>query len=167
MWLSDSDTKNPCQTNGTVEVMVWTDYSARALLPDSMIVGTATVPFAANGILHPGFDAWTIYADNVYQGGRTAPWGGAVWLVINHTDALRNGTITVDLSMALAAVDQLLQHNYSWSSLEGNYWLDTIAFGMEFGLDSGDPYGAGPTNFSLTVRSFCLDLKTTVSKAAC
>jgi hypothetical protein len=147
--------------------MVWTDYNERALLPGSMIVGTATVPFAVNGTVHPGYDAWSIYADNVYQGGRTAPWGGTVWLVLNRTDTLNGGTMTVDLSAALAAVGQLLQKNYAWSSFEDNYWLDTISFGMEFGPDSGDPYGAGSTNFLLTLTSYCLDVKTTVAKASC
>src|SRR5271165_3271025 len=36
LWLNRSNTKRPCRTQGTVEVMVWTDYDERAQLPGSM-----------------------------------------------------------------------------------------------------------------------------------
>jgi hypothetical protein len=167
MWLNASDTKTPCRTNGTLEVMVWTDYDARSLLPDGMKVGTATVPFAVNGVGNPGSQTWTVYANNVYEKGRTAPWGGTVWLVLDPAHVVKKGAVTVDLSSALTAVGTLLQNNYGWSNFDSSYWLDTIAFGIEFGPENGNPYGAGPTDFSLNLTSYCLEVRTTVSAAAC
>ena len=49
MWLNKSDTATPCKTDGTLEVMVWTDYSPSATLPESMRAGVATIPFKVNG----------------------------------------------------------------------------------------------------------------------
>ena len=61
--------------------MVWTDYDARALLPASLQVGTATIPYAVDGMARPGTQTWSIYASNIDRDGRTAPWGGTLWLV--------------------------------------------------------------------------------------
>ena len=84
--------------------MVWTDYDRRALLPGSMEVGTASVPLAVDGAVKSGHQAWSVYVSNVYQGGRTAAWGGAVWLVLNRADVVSRGTVSVDLSSVLSAV---------------------------------------------------------------
>ena len=167
IWLSSSDTKTPCKGNGTVEVMVWTDYDARALLPDGMRAGTATVPFAVNGAVKSGSQAWSLYATNIYQAGATAPWGGTVWVVLNPADVVRQGTVTVDLSSALAAVGSLLQKNYGWSAFKDDHWLDTISFGMEFGPENADPYGSGSSYFLWKLTSECLEAGATVAKAAC
>ncbi len=165
LWLNASGTKTPCKTDGTLEVMVWTDYDAQSLLPDSLKVGTTTVPFAVNGTADPGNQAWSVYVNNVFQGGHTQPWGGTVWLVLDSAHTVKDGTATVNLSAALNAVGTLLEHNYGWSNFASNYWLDTIAFGTEFGPESGDPYGDGPTTFSLNLTSYCLEPGTTVSAA--
>ena len=167
MWLSTSGTKTPCQTNGTVEIMVWTDYDAKALLPAGMKVGDASVPFAVNGTTDPGDQAWSVYASNVFPGGRTAPWGGTVWLVLNPTRIVSQGKVSVDLSAALGSVGTLLHDNYGWRPFASTYWLDTIAFGMEFGPPSGDAYDAGAARFSLNLTSYCLGVQTQVSKPAC
>jgi len=167
MWLDNSDTKTPCRNNGTLEVMVWTAYDAKALLPDGMHVGDATIPFAVDGHADPGKEAWSMYASNVYQGGQTAPWGGTVWVVLNQAAVIDQGTVSVDLSAALAAVGSLLQQNYGWRNFNDTYWLDTIPFGIEFGPESADAYGAGSTNFSMNLSAFCLDPGTTVSKVSC
>lgn len=167
LWLNPSDTKTPCKTDGTLEVMVWTDYDARSLLPDGLKVGTATVPFAVNGDANPGKQAWSVYVGGVHERGHTVPWGGTVWLVLDAEHRVRKGAVTVDLSSALTAVGALLRNNYRWSNFASNYWLDTITFGAEFGPENGDPYGAGPTDFSLNIESYCVELRTTVSAAAC
>jgi hypothetical protein len=167
MWLNPSGTKTPCRSDGTIEVMVWTDYGDRALLPRSLQVGTTSVPFAVNGAVDPGDQAWTVYANNVFGNGHTVPWGGTVWLVLDVGRVVKKGTVTVDLGAALNAAGTLLQNNYGWADFANNYWLDTISFGMEFGPDNGDPYGAGPANFSLSLSSYCLETRTTVSAAAC
>jgi hypothetical protein len=167
MWLSKSGSKTPCTTDGTVEVMVWTDYDAEALLPATMQVGTASVPYAVNGVAHTGQDAWSIYASNIFPQGRTQPWGGTVWLVLNPADVVKDGTVSVDLTSALAGVGTLLQNDYGWTDFRDNYWLDTIPFGLEFGPQAQDSYGRGPANFSLNLSSYCLALGTTVAKAAC
>jgi hypothetical protein len=167
MWLNASDTKAPCKTDGTLEVMVWTDYDAASLLPDAMKVGTVTIPFAANGKVQSGNDAWSVYVSNVFQGGHTQPWGGTVWLVLDTAHRVGKGTVRVDLSAALGAVGTLLEQNYGWNDFRNSYWLDTIAFGTEFGPESGDPYGDGPTTFSLNLTSYCLEPGTTVATAEC
>jgi hypothetical protein len=167
LWLSPSGTKTPCQTDGTIEVMVWTDYGDRSLLPDSLKVGTATVPFAANGQADSGENAWTVYANNVYPDGHTVPWGGTIWLVLDAARTVRDGSATVDLSAALGAVGALLENNYGWKNFASSHWLDTIAFGTEFGPQSGDPYGSGPTPFTLSLTSYCLEAGTTVAAATC
>jgi hypothetical protein len=167
LWLNPSDTKVPCKRDGTLEVMVWTDYNAQSLLPASMKVGTASIPFAVDGAADAGTRAWSVYVNNVYAKGRTVPWGGTVWLVLDAAHAVKQGAVRVDLSTALAAVGGLLQNNYQWSAFADSYWLDTIAFGMEFGPQNGDPYGAGPTQFSLNLTSYCLEVRTTVAAAAC
>ena len=167
IWLNASDTKAPCRKSGTLEVMVWTDYDARSLLPDSLKVGTATVPFAINGVAEPGNQAWSVYVNNVFREGRTQPWGGTVWLVPDAAHTVGKGTVSVDLSSALAEVGALLQNNYGWRDFASNYWLDTIAFGMEFGPENADPYGAGPTDFSMDLSSYCFVVRSTVAAAAC
>jgi hypothetical protein len=167
MWLNASGTKTPCRTDGTVEVMVWTDYNARALLPDGVKVGTTSVPFATNGASDPGNQAWSVYVNNVFAKGHTVPWGGTVWLVLDRSHTLRQGTVSVDLGAALNAVGTLLQNNYGWTDFAGKYWLDTVSFGMEYGPENADPYGSGPVDFSLNLSSYCLQAKTTVSAARC
>jgi hypothetical protein len=167
LWLSASDTPAPCRSDGTLEVMVWTDYDTEALLPDGMKVGVASIPFAVNGAADPGKGAWSVYASNVFHGGQTEPWGGTVWLVLNQARIVGDGAVSVDLSVALAAVGTLLQNAYGWTDFAKNYWLDTIPFGAEFGPAGGNPYGTGPTQFSLSLSSYCLTAGTTVSKAAC
>jgi hypothetical protein len=167
MWLSASDTKTPCQSDGTLEVMVWTDYNAKALLPDSLKVGTANIPFAVNGAFKSGDQAWSVYVNNVYGQGHTVPWGGTVWLVLNDANKTSRGTVKVDLSAALTTVGTLLEHNYGWTSFASSYWLDTIAFGMEFGPADADPYGSGPTKFSLDLSKYCLQVGSTAADATC
>jgi len=167
LWLHNSDTKRPCRTNGTVEIMVWTDYDQRALLPDSMRVGTASIPFAIDRVVKSGKQAWSIYASNVFQRGRTAPWGGSVWFVLNEADLVSNGSFSVDLSSVLSAVSALLQNNYGWSDFRKRYWLDTIPFGMEFGPQDGALTGAGSSYFSMKLSSYCLEAGTTLSASVC
>jgi glycosyl hydrolase family 12 len=167
LWLNASDTKAPCKSAGTLEVMVWTDYDAASLLPEAMKVGTVTIPFAANGSVESGNDAWSVYVSNVFQGGQTQPWGGTVWLVLDDAHRVSKGTVRVDLSSALGAVGTLLEQNYGWSDFRNNYWLDTIAFGMEYGPANADPYGDGPTRFSLDLRSYCLGVGVTLAADSC
>jgi Glycosyl hydrolase family 12 len=167
MWLNPSSTRTPCRTSGTIEVMVWTGYDDRALLPASLQIATASSPFEIDGTDHSGAGAWSVYANNVYRDDQTAPWGGTFWFVLNKNDAVDRGTVNVDLSSVLAAVGNLLQHDYGWTGFERSYWLDTIPFGMEFGPSSGALTGEGSSRFSLRVESFCLDTDSTVSTAAC
>lgn len=167
MWLNKSDTRRPCRTNGTVEVMVWTDYDSRALLPPSMQVGTATIPFAVDGAINGGSSDWAVYASDIYGGGKTAPWGGTVWYVLNPSSEVSNGTVSVDLSAVLTSLGTLLDENYGWHDFGHNYFLDTIPFGMEFGPESGTLTGEGATDFSLRLSSYCLDVATVLSKATC
>ena len=167
LWLNNSGTKRPCRTNGTLEVMVWTDYDQRALLPGSMQVATLSIPYALNGVVKAGKQAWSVYVSDVYQKDRTVPWGGAVWLVLDGADVISHGTVSIDLSAVLSAVGSLLQNNYGWTAFRHHYWLDTIPFGIEFGPESGSLYGADSSYFSLKLSSYCLEVGTTLSQAAC
>ena len=98
LWLNRSATKRPCRTNGTLEVMVWTDYDQRALLPGSMEIAPASIPFVTHGVVNVGKQAWSVFTSNVFPGGRTAPWGGTIWLVLNPAEVVNTGTVSVDLS---------------------------------------------------------------------
>jgi len=167
LWLNNSDTKTPCKGDGTVEVLVWTAYDEQALLPGSLKVGTASLPFKVNGIVDPGQHAWSIYVSNVYGDGHTEPWGGTVWFVLDEGHIVEKGTVSVDLSSVLSKVGTLLQDNYGWRSFSTHHWLDTIPFGMEFGPESGALFGAGASHFSLHMSSYCLSVGTTLLQANC
>jgi hypothetical protein len=167
LWLHATGTKQPCRSEGTLEIMVWTDYDQRALLPASMQVGTASIAFAVDGVARPGTQAWSVYASNVDAGGRTAPWGGTLWFVPNRADVVGRGRVSVDLSAVLSAAGHLLHDNYGWPELRRHYWLDTAAFGVEFGPASGNPLDSGPTHFSVEISAYCLDVRSTVRNAAC
>lgn len=84
--------------------MVWTDYDKRALLPASEQSGAATVPFKVIGVLHAGDHDWSVYIDNVFQGGHTQPWGGTLRFVLHKPDLVSRGTISVDLRSQYGAV---------------------------------------------------------------
>ena len=165
MWLNPSNTKNPCRIDGTLEVMVWTRYDAQALVPDSLKIGTMTMPYSINGTTYPGTQAWSVYANNVFHDNHTQPWGGVVWLVIDAAHSIDRGNVKVDLAQALSQVATLLQSRYGWTNVRSTYWLDTIQFGVEFGLPNANVYGSGPTPFSLDLTSYCLHLDTTVAAA--
>jgi hypothetical protein len=167
LWLNPSGTKTPCKVDGTLEVMVWTDYDAASLLPDALKVATVNIPYAVKGRSRSGDGAWSVYVSNVFRDGHTQPWGGTVWLVLDGAHRVSDGTVRVDLSSALGAVGTLLEQNYGWSDFRNRYWLDTIAFGMEYGPADADPYGAGPTRFSLDLRSYCLGVGVTLDADSC
>ena len=167
IWLQPTGTKQPCISQGTLEIMVWTDYNPRALLPASLQVGTASIPLAVDGALRPATRPWSIYASNIQKDGRTAPWGGTLWFVPDQADVARHGRVSVDLSAVFWAAEHLLQENYGWPKLGQRYWLDTASFGVEFGPPSGDPLDPGPTSFSTEISAYCLDVRSTVLDAAC
>jgi hypothetical protein len=167
MWLNPSSTKTPCHTDGTLEVMVWTGYDQRALLPGSMEAETATVPFAIDGTGHPGTNAWSVFTSNIFSDGQTAPWGGTIWFVLDQADARGTGTVSVDLSAVFSAVGTLLTERYAWPDFAGNYWLETVPFGIEFGPASGSSAGTGPSDFSLRISSYCLAVRPVPASATC
>jgi hypothetical protein len=167
LWLNRTGTKQPCRSEGTLEIMVWTDYDARALLPASMQVGTANIPFAVDRVARPGTRAWSVYGSNVDRDGRTAPWGGTLWFVLDRADTVGHGLVSVDLSAVLSAADLLLHDNYGWPELWGHYWLDTASFGVEFGPASGNTLDSGPSRFSAQVSAYCLDARSALPHATC
>jgi hypothetical protein len=167
MWLNPTGTKRPCRSDGTLEIMVWTDYDGRALLPASLKVGTATIPLAVDGVARPAAREWSIYASNIAREGRTAPWGGTLWFVPDRADVAGHGRVSVDLSAVLWAAQLLLQDSYGWPDLGQHYWLDTASFGVEFGPPSGNTTDSGPSHFSAEISAYCLDVRSTVLDAAC
>ena len=167
LWLNQTGTKRPCMSDGTLEIMVWTDYDEQALLPSAMQVETATIPFAVGRVQHSGAHEWSVYASDIYQRGKTAPWGGTLWFVPDRADVVGHGRVSVDLSAVLVVAGQLLRDNYRWPDLSRHYWLDTAPFGVEFGPASGDPADSGPSRFSVRISSYCLDVRTTLPDATC
>ena len=165
LWLHPTGTKRPCLSQGTLEILVWTDYNARALLPPSMQVGTATIPSAVDGVARSRAQTWSVYASNIFGDGRTAPWGGTLWFVPGKADVVRHGRVSIDLSAVLSAAKLLLHHNYGWPQLGQRYWLDTASFGVEFGPASGAPMDSGPSRFSTRISGYCLDVRTTLLDA--
>jgi hypothetical protein len=167
LWLHPTGTKRPCMSDGTLEIMVWTDYDEKALLPPSLKVGTAGVPFAVDGVQRPGSHAWSIYASNIYGGGKTAPWGGTLWFVPGRADVVGHGQVSLDLTAVISAAGHLLRDDYGWPDLSRHYWLDSAPFGLEFGPASGNPMDAGPSKFWLRITAYCLDVGSRLSAAAC
>jgi len=167
LWLHQTGTSRPCMSDGTLEIMVWTDYDEQALLPSSLQVGTASIPFAVGRVTHPGAHAWSVYASNIYRRGKTAPWGGTLWFVPDRADAVGSGRVSVDLSAVLSAAGQLLRDSYDWPDLARHYWLDSAPFGVEFGPASGNPMDSGPSRFSVRISAYCLDVRTTLPDATC
>lgn len=167
LWLHPTGTRQPCRSGGTLEIMVWTAYDQAALLPASMQVGTASIPFAVNGVARPGTQAWTVYASNVDEDGRTAPWGGTLWFIASPADIVGHGRVSVDLSAVLSAAGLLLHDNYGWPQLAPHYWLDTAAFGVEYGPASSNPMDSGPSRFSAQISAYCLDPSSTLPNATC
>jgi len=166
MWLNPSGTQRPCRGQGTVEVMVWTDYDRQALLP-STPVASSSIPYAVGGVAHDGAKAWSTYVLNVHRSGRTSPYGGTVFLVLNAGDVVQAGTVSVDVTKVLSAVGTLLQQDYGWSDFASHYWLDTIPFGMEVGPANAQPWGDGSTDFTLRLASYCFGLNATVTHPKC
>jgi len=167
LWLHQTGTKRPCMSDGSLEIMVWTDYDERALLPTSLQVGTASIPFAVDRVSRSGTHAWSVYASNIYRGGRTAPWGGTLWFVPDRASLVGHGQVSVDLSAVLSAAGLLLHRNYGWPDLGTHYWLDTAPFGLEFGPAGGDPVDSGPSRFSVRISAYCLDVRSTLPDATC
>ncbi|HEY2304676.1 MAG TPA: hypothetical protein VGI05_02225 [Streptosporangiaceae bacterium] len=167
LWLHPTGTKRPCRSEGTLEIMVWTDYDAQALLPAAMQVGTANIPYAADRVARRGTQAWSVYASNIYTNGRTVPWGGTLWFVLNRADIVGHGVVSVDLHAVLSAASLLLQHNYGWPQLGRHYWLDTVPFGVEFGPAGGNSMGSGPARFSVRIFAYCVDVRRTLPQATC
>jgi Glycosyl hydrolase family 12 len=167
LWLHPTGTRRPCLSQGTLEILVWTDYNARALLPGSLEAGTANIPSAVDGVARPASPPWSVYASNIYRDGRTAPWGGTLWFVPPVADVVGHGRVNVDLSAVFSAAALLLHDNYGWAELTQHYWLDTASFGVEYGPASGNPTDSGPSHFSAQISAYCLDLRTTVQDAAC
>jgi Glycosyl hydrolase family 12 len=167
LWLHPTGTRRPCMSDGTLEIMVWTDYDERAVLPPSLQVGTANIPLAHDGVAMPRVHAWSIYASNIYRGGQTAAWGGTLWFVPDRADVVGHGRVSVDLTAVLSAAGHLLRDDYGWPDLSRHYWLDSAPFGVEFGPASGNPMDSGPSQFSLQISAYCLDVRTTLSAATC
>ena len=130
--------------------MVWTDYDAASLLPDAMKVGTATIPFAVErprqarersvvGIRQQRLPERTYGA--MGRHGLARPRFGA--------RRQKGRGARRPQRCARRRRHVCSEQNYGWRDFESNYWLDTIAFGMEFGPENADPYGDGPTHFSL------------------
>ncbi len=167
LWLNPTGTKRPCRSKGTLEILVWNDYDARALLPATMQVGLTRVPFATEQGAPRGTQPWSIYASNIDRDGRTAPWGGTLWFVPDQADIVGDGRVSVDLSAVFSAAEVLLHDNYGWPELEQHYWLDTASYGVEFGPASGNPIDSGPSRFSARITAYCLDAGSTLLDAGC
>jgi hypothetical protein len=167
LWLHPTGTKRPCRTAGTLEVVVMTDYGPRALPPASLLVGTARIPVAVGKAARPGAQPWSIYATNIGRDGWTAAWGGTLWFVPGRADVVHQGRVRVDLSAVLAAAARLLRDTYGWADPARHYWLDTAAFGIEFGPPSGNPLDAGPSQFSARISAYCLAVGSTLLDATC
>jgi hypothetical protein len=166
LWLHPSGTKQPCRTSGTLEIVIMTDYAPRALPPDSLRVGTAEIPFAVGRTSRSGAQ-WSVYASNIGRDGATAAWGGTLWFVPGSADIVHRGRVRVDLSAVFSATGRVLHDTFGWRGLAQHYWLDTAAFGIEYGPSSGKPLDAGPTDFSARISAYCLAVRTTLREASC
>jgi len=128
MWLNTTDTKTPCQTDGTVEIMVWTDYDERALLPANEKVESANRPLQSERRPPLWKSGLVGLREQRLPRGHTEPWGGTVWVVLNRPDIVRRGSVSVNLSAVFSDVGSVLQKHYAWNNFRTTYWLDTIPF---------------------------------------
>jgi hypothetical protein len=104
---------------------------------------------------------------NVYADGKTAPWGGTVWFVLDSGSRVQSGTVSVDLHVVLARTAALLGEDYGWRNFTSRYYLDSVPFGIEFGPADASLYGAGAARFTLRVSRFCLVAGATLSDGGC
>lgn len=167
LWLHPTGTMQPCRSKGTLEILVWTDYNDRALLPSGLQVGTATIPFATGRVARPHSQTWSVYASNIGRGGETAAWGGTLWFVPDREETVGQGRVSVDLSAVLSEAERVLHDTYGWPDPARHYWLDTASFGVEFGPSSGNPTDSGPSRFSVRISAYCLDARSTLLNAPC
>ena len=169
LWLHPTDTRRPCNSEGTLEIMVWTDYDARALLPAGMQVGTATIPSAVNGVARGNTQAWSIYASNIDRNGRTAPWGGTLWFVPDQADVVGHGRVSVDLSTVLLARPGVLLHDdYGWPELGRATTGSTRRVRRR--VRPGERrtrWTQGRSRFSAQISAYCLDPGSTLDRAPC
>ena len=159
MWLNPTGTKRPCRSEGTLEILIMTDYDTRALLPAEMKVGTTNIPAEVGRAGRPGREPWTVYAANIGRDGHTAPWGGTLWFVPGRDDVVHRGRVSVDIGAALSEASRLLHDQYGWPEPVRHYWLDTVSFGVEFGPASGNPLDTGSSHFSVRLSAYCLDAR--------
>ena len=75
--------------------------------------------------------------------------------------------MSVDLSAVLSVAGRIVHDVYGWPDLGAHYWLDTAPFGVEFGPASGKPMDSGPSQFSVRISAYCLDVRSTLQHAAC
>ena len=87
--------------------------------------------------------------------------------MLNAGDVVPAGTVSVDVTKALSVVGSLLERDYGWSDFASHYWLDTIPFGMEVGPANAQPWGNGPTDFTLRLASYCFGLERDVAHPKC
>ena len=124
-------------------------------------------PLRRGRVAKTGTNAWSTYVLNVHRSGRTSPYGGTIFLVLNAGDVVPAGTVSVDVTKALSAVGSLLEKDYGWNDFASHYWLDTIPFGMEVGPTNAQPWGNGSTDFTLRLASYCFGLNATVAHPKC
>ena len=81
LWLHEDGHQAAVPDSGTLEIMVWTGYDARALLPPSLQVGAGRHPLAVDGVRPPGH-AGVVRLRQQHRPGRPdGPWGGSLWFV--------------------------------------------------------------------------------------
>jgi hypothetical protein len=167
LWLQPDATAQPCRTRGTLEIVVMTDYAARAVAPVGDRIATARIPTAVGGHVRERTEPWSVFASNVGGNGWTAAWGGTLWFVPARADVVHAGRVGVGLGAVLAEAARELHDRYGWQDVARRYWLDTAAFGVEYGPPSADPYDAGPARFSARISAYCLARGAGSLAAAC
>jgi hypothetical protein len=163
LWLEPSrsaETVGP----GTVEVLVSTDNSGAESLPAGTPVA-ATVPYAVDGRVSDGTDAWDVYVSGIGAGGQTAAGGGTVSFVL--TSPLASGRVSIDFSGVLAAASRILESGYQWSGVGRSYWLDTIQLGSEVGPGGPSLASSGPASLSWTLADYCFGVRASLASAGC
>ena len=151
LWLNPSGTTTPCQTDGTLEVMVWTDHDARD--PARQLAGRARFD-PLRGWRHRV--AGRRRMDRVRHQrvrGRTHGTVGRHRLARPRPRPNRRPRDRRRRPARRAAsVGSLLENTYGWSNFATHLLARHDAFGIEFGPHDADPYSAGRLSSVSTCR---------------
>ena len=141
LWLQPDGTTRPCRSRARLRSSS-DRYSARALLPASLQVGTATIPLAVDRVIRrarsPGRST---PATSMERTDRSV--GRHPWFVPSEGDIVRPRPRERRSECGASRRRPPPARQLRLARARPGYWLDTASFGIEYGPPSGDPLDSG------------------------